>query len=178
MKLIANFILSLIISGCTPVSVKSPERATPTLSIKVSTVNNYQKNVIVPRDFRILNNELGGAVRIRYEMEEIDDLPAEHRESMNLGYIHVIYFNRVINDGKPVAGLHTSGTCGGYIAINYYSANDRTLSHEIGHALGLDHVDDKMNIMGKGRNDGAGFNYFQLTKMRNNAFHLKRLCGR
>lgn len=148
---------------------------TPTLNLKISTTNNYQKNVIVPRDVKVANREFKGALRIEYEMEDID-LPKEHLDSMDFKNMHVLYFHKVENDGKKVAGLHTSGECGGYIAINYNSSNEKTLAHEIGHALGLDHVDDKENIMGKDRKNNAGFNFYQLTVMRNNAFHLKRLC--
>lgn len=85
------------------------------------------------------------------------------------GTLHVFVVDTVsVEPGDGLNGLHTrtSPTHRDFVILSK-TARLTTLAHEVGHALGLDHEDEKTNVMCTKREDkGAGFTTEQGDLMR------------
>lgn len=85
------------------------------------------------------------------------------------GTLHVFFADTVsLKPGDGLNGVHTrAGEGHRDFIILAKSARKTTLAHEVGHALGLDHMDTDDNVMSTGRDESkARFNSEQGKKMR------------
>lgn len=75
------------------------------------------------------------------------------------GTLHVFFVDEVsLRDGDSLSGLYV--TEGGYprgFVIVTKGARLTTMTHEVGHALGLDHVDDEGNVMSNDRKAASAY---------------------
>jgi len=56
------------------------------------------------------------------------------------------------------------------LAIYGYKEDHRTLPHELGHILGLDHVNDENNLMKQGNNGGTKLEQWQIDIIRKSPY--------
>lgn len=83
--------------------------------------------------------------------------------------LHVVYVEHISWEKGDLSGLHVTRNGREFILVNL-TAPETTLSHEVGHALGLDHIDNPNNIMCSCERTNPSFSRYQDWVMLNNAW--------
>ena len=90
--------------------------------------------------------------------------------------VHIFLVDSMRSSTGFVRGMHIASACKSVIILTD-TAEPLTLSHEVGHYFGLDHVDNEWNVMKTGfRKRGAMFNKGQLKKMRHRILVHRFTC--
>ena len=112
----------------------------------------------VPIAFKYARSEPPVAPEVyEHELQNIFGLQFEQRR-WGYGVINV----EIVDTGDRTAGLHVPmGPCRQY---NRATPRLAVVAHEVGHALGLDHVDDRYNLMHPSGSDTLELEQWQLEQ--------------
>ena len=179
------FLSLLLLAGCYREPVHFPAPNMKLMPVLVHTINEHYTEYTAPKALNKANLALGGSASLlplaftdkniptSYE-EDKDSMPQESDP-----IIDVYYFLTVADeDFNEVGGMMVPGEdiCSSYIVINGENAREDTLVHELGHFFGLEHTQDKENIMSLDRTWQARFNRDQLVEIHENALEYRRKC--
>lgn len=159
--------------------------------------NENDVNYRIPKYWNEMSEPLFQSGRIRPIISEIRfDVPdvepdIDNKDSRNKFYkmskdgrIHIFFVDDIFhsNYGKTIYhGIYKyKSMCNSYIIIQDNS-DEKTIAHEIGHYLGLDHCMDAHNVMNDSmangiRNPEAGFTNSQFEFMRKNIREQQFFC--
>jgi len=146
---------------------------------QISRLRDTLKSVGILLDSEILlesENYSDQVVGSKDRHEVMEDLVRRHVLKNRKSILHVVVVEDIVMDEDPEVdrafGVHVLH--GGAEAVFLASgATDTTLVHEVGHVLGLDHVEDKDNFMypqGKLRPEEPTFTRLQKWQMLKAAF--------
>lgn len=185
-----NFLYSLFLAielGCMPQPSFNEPYAKTIISAVIHTTNSYDEENSAIEIVNITNNRLQGAVGIIPEKVVKDKtLPLTYEKLINLEndpkFLDIYIFQRVgiiTPDGfEEVRGtiLRRNNICDTILIISSDIGDFDTLSHEIGHMFGLEHTNDRNNIMNIDRTWQARFTAKQLKTIENKSQEYQEKC--
>ena len=144
------------------------------LDVVVHTVNRHHARITTPDIVAIANDRLAdAAVQLRVVDTVVHaDLPASYTGQaldpwLVPGVVNVFIFVNVQSDtDKGINEVQGRYVGNGTIVVSGNTGTWDTLAHEVGHMLGLRHVDDSRNVMGPDRIWRTRFTAEQARTMR------------